>query len=282
MAQLSSKITGKIRSCVFLLSALTEQGPKVVDLVLKKLGASVEEGTEPSELLAQILTMGRLLKTRLDLMVELDRKLYEQNQMRADLLAGRDGNTGALSKKVSGVRRIIAGHYAKPQMAKLGLEGRTLREPIALLRQSELICEGFKRDDLGDLLGESIFDLPFDPRPYALEIEPGIEVLRESFEAHQRSRRRIDQLLVEKNETVEIYDTAFIRVARQFEDLCRLAGQNDLAEKVRPSASRPGETDVLPEDGEVPEIAAGVVNDDAGAPEPSPADGEPDPAAPAA
>ncbi len=275
MAKLSKRITGKIRSCVFLLSALTEQGPTVVDLVLKKLGTGVAEGSEPSELLAQIVTMGRLLKNRLDLIVELDRKLYEQSQLRADLLAERDGIAGKLGKKVSGVRRIITGHYAAPQMEKLGLEGRTLREPIALVRQSELICEGFQRDDLEDLLGDSLFGVPFDPRPYTLEIEPGIGELRESYEAHQQSRRRIDQLLAEKGEAVEIYDTAFVRIARQFEDLCRLAGQDDLADKVRPSSSRPGETEVVPEDGEVPESTDGVLTDAEGAPEAS-TDGEPE------
>ncbi len=75
------------------------------------------------------------------------------------------------------------------------------------------------------------------------------------------------------------YDTVFVRVARQFEDLCRLAGFDDLAAKVRPSVRRRGETEVRPGDGEVPDAAQG-----AGADSAAPAEGasaspaEPEPA----
>ena len=72
------------------------------------------------------------------------------------------------------------------------------------------------------------------------------------------------------------YDLAFLRVARQFEDLCRLAGKNELADKVRPSLTRPGETVEKPDDGEVPDSAIDVVADDvAGEPEASTSEVEP-------
>ena len=274
MAKLSAEITDKIRSGLFLLAALSEQGPKVAELVKAKAGSSLPEGEEPADFLAQIEGLGQILKAALDSMVERDRKLYRESESRGTLLKGRDERVEELAQRVTGIRRIITGHFVEPDVAQLGLTGRTAREPIALLRQTELICDGLKREDLDALVGETLFEVPLDLGPYVPLIEPGIESLRLAFEVHQRSRRRVDELLASKKEAVEEYETAFIRVARQFKDLCRLVDQKDLADKVRPSLTRRGETLAKPEvdgateptaDEAVPKTPGDVVSGAAGA-----------------
>jgi hypothetical protein len=262
MAQLTVSITGKVRSCLFLLAALAEQGPKVTQIVLELLKPSLEPGEEPPPFLAQLQALGRLLRAALEQMIAIDRELYDENEQRATWYAERQNLVRELGRKVSGLRRIVSGHYPDAQTEWLGLQGRTAQGPIALLRQSELLCQKLRREDREKWLGDPLFDLPLDPEPYVLKIDPVLPLLTEAFELHQRARRRVDSLLDEKKEAVAAYDLVFLRVARQFEDLCRLAGKNELADKVRPSLTRPGETVERPDDSEVPDSAIDVVADD--------------------
>jgi hypothetical protein len=51
-----------------------------------------------------------------------------------------------------------------------------------------------------------------------------------------------------RDEAVSTYDTAFVRTSRVFEDLCRLAGKDKIADRIRPSTSRPGHTEENPPD----------------------------------
>ena len=99
-------------------------------------------------------------------------------------------------------------------------------------------------------------------------------------------RRHLDELLVHKKKAVEEYDTLFVRVARQFEDQCRMAGLRELADKVRPSLTHRGETAIEPEEGQVPEgdvnAASGSSTEDAAPTAPAEAGNTPSQASEAA
>ena len=106
----------------------------IARLVTDKLRTSLKGGEEPLDFLTLIRGLGRILKAALDLMVELDSLLVAENQRRAALYNDREDKTLFLGQRITGVRRLVNGHFVKPDLARLGLEGRTAREPVALLR----------------------------------------------------------------------------------------------------------------------------------------------------
>ena len=116
MAQLSTAISGKVRSGLFLLSALWVQGPRIAQLVLERLRSSLGEDEEAPPFLPHLETLGRLLQAALDLMVELDHKLYDEDARRAILLRKRQKIVAELGQKVTGIRRIVAGHHPTAQL----------------------------------------------------------------------------------------------------------------------------------------------------------------------
>jgi hypothetical protein len=66
-------------------------------------------------------------------------------------------------------------------------------------------------------------------------------------------RRELDEGLIEKNKAKEEHDRVFLHTARAFESFCRLAGEDELADRVRKSqprtrraADEPGEGEPSP------------------------------------
>ncbi len=57
-----------------------------------------------------------------------------------------------------------------------------------------------------------------------------------------RAERKTEVLKLAKDEALTHYNQSFLWIARTVESLCRLAGLDEVAKRVRPSQRRPGVT----------------------------------------
>ncbi len=217
-----------------------------LDDVVSPLEVSFTEHLVEGEIMPDFRTVFRLLQRRLAAAVQVlvtagDRHLTEvDNDIK--LRQRRDELVTLLGTKVSRFRNMLDNLFGKGSALQLaGLDGRTEQEPVALLAQVERILDRFGNPDTEP--GIPGFDaFRMDPAAVAGDFQADYEELRDLVTELTRENRRSDKTIIAKNEAMDRYNEQFRWIAGCLESFYDLAGQHELAARVKPSTRRAGRT----------------------------------------
>ncbi len=155
----------------------------------------------------------------------------------------RDELLTILGAKVRNFRKMLDSLFgAGSALEMAGLDGRTEQEPMALLSQVERILDRFGDPEV-EVADPGFRTFQMDALEVSADFEAEYEELKGLVQELNRENRRSDATVIAKQKAMDRYDEKFRWIAGCLESLYHLAGQHELAERVKPSTRRSGRTE---------------------------------------
>ncbi len=251
----SSMVAQRMQSSELVLWALVTFGRQMVDVLVERFSAQLEEGQVMP--FATELELFKKELTRLrDELLAAERHVRTQRLRETRSRKRRDDVIKDVNAKVARLRRLFGGVYDDDQLADVGFSRRNARDPEELLEQAAFLAVRMGRKNLR-LTGSQYDDFELEAPKFAKELKPWVKKLRLALTDLRKQERQTEAAQLAKDEAMGEFNRGFLWMARTVESYLRLAGLKKQAELVRPSTRRPGVTQQQPElpqaEGEQPE-----------------------------
>ena len=242
-------VTARIQSCRTVVWAIDTFGGRLVDELGPSFTPLLGEGqVMPFETQLELFKK-RLILVR-DQLVAADRAYRDQRAQETLVRGRRDAAVQEVNRDVVDLRDALKGVYTAERLAELGFPRRMPRGPEKLSEQASYLNLRLGDPDL-DLSGAR-YEFQVEPTNLVTKLSGSSATLQQAIEDLAREKRESEALKLAKDDALERYNSSFLWIARSVESLLRLAGLDKVAERVRPSSRRKGETerkDDSPEDG---------------------------------
>ena len=151
--------------------------------------------------------------------------------------AARDEAAGDIRTTCMDLRDLTTTMFGVEYCKAIGYEGDTPEDPIMLHRLAVRIMERIEKVEPPKHKFEG---MTFDPKPWKNRLQAPTNKLGNALERTAIEDREAEQTLTAKNEAIAAYDEVFSKTATLVSALLRIAGEEELAQRVRPVKSRPG------------------------------------------
>lgn len=235
----SKLVADRQKSARSVLALSGTQVPTIVARLTELLTPYLQgdERLPDIELFVQLVL--RLLDAACTRMMEADRANHAERDDDHAPRKERNRTVKALYHELTATRELLKGVFGRAAARALGFSGITPRDPVALSLFADHVLQALRERDLPP---PKIPSITWDPSQILGRLTALHNQLDRLLEDLRAERIQAVETHLNKHRTIAEYDDRFGRAATFLEALFRLAGADDLAERVRPSRRRPGRT----------------------------------------
>jgi hypothetical protein len=198
----------------------------------------------PGGMAGIIRRLGQTLASSGEEVVEADRAHEAEKADDAAVRRALDEAIDTAYREVVDFRTGVEAVGGTEALIDAGIAGITPREPIALSRMGRVLIDALPALATMPVARRG---LTFDAMSYEQPLTDAVGALDSAQVALRREERERESTLMIKNRVMAAHDMRFLTIGRTLEALFRLAGFEELADRVRPSARRPGYIENDPE-----------------------------------
>lgn len=239
---ISPLVTFRQKRCEFVCSFVTTYRDEVAKALELFFQDEDEAAARPFDTVAELLDrLLRRMKRALQSLLEAEQKHLDEAGGDALPRKRRDEAAAELKQALFDLRALYRAAYGDLIVQEYGFEHRIANDSPALLRQGERA-----HDQLAKLTRTPENELPA-PRYEGLGIsasaasavlEPRVGELREALSEVTREQARIQGTKVAKDRAMKRFDHSYRQIVRMLVPAFRLAGHDELAEKIPTSLRR--------------------------------------------
>lgn len=240
--KLRRMVTTRAALCDLVAGAAKVQGPEIGEKMGKFLSPALGEGEEPPDFGLQIELFSRRLQSFCNVMVDADAEYLAQRAALADLRVEAEAPTRKLMDSILSLRSTCEGLLGKESLRPLGLDFKLARDPRGVLRQGEIIRQQLLGSD-NELIPARWVQGLKTRQELANEFDEEIDALTRTVKRLVEQSKVVDTAKVRKDQTREEFDRQFVPIARYLEATFRVAGETELADRIRPTVRQLGRDD---------------------------------------
>ena len=230
--EVSKMVVDREKSSTKVVAAARTHAPKAGAGMAAFLG---EEYGPPTEKLMKA-SAGKLEKSTAT-MVAADEAHIAELDDDAAFRTERDKSAKDIRVTCMDLRELTTTMFGAEYCKAIGYEGNTPEDPLMLHRLATRIVDRIEKVDMPKPRFEG---MTFDPTSWKKRLQAPADKLGTVLKKTATEDREAEQTIGAKDDAMTAYDDVFSKTAGLVSALLRIAGEEDLAQRVRPVKSRPG------------------------------------------